>query len=185
MPRPFSVLVVALAITIVTLASCAQNAEPPGTAHAAAAATTAAPPAAAQSFRPNPRFVAADLPLLPEGVEQGARPVTVIQAGYEFAARHPEVLNYVPCFCGCERGEPGHKGNHDCFVSGRDGSGKVTSWQPHAIVCEVCLDVAYKSMQMHNSGASTATIRDAIEKQYAGAKYHTPTPMPKRGGAHD
>ena len=33
---------------------------------------------------------------------------------YEFAARHPEVMKFVPCFCGCERG--GHKDNHDCFV---------------------------------------------------------------------
>jgi Protein of unknown function with PCYCGC motif len=182
MSRLFSVLAVSLAMATLTLASCAQNAEPPGTTHAAAA-TPAPPPAAAQSFRPNPRFLAADLPLLPEGVERGVRPVTVVQAGYQFAAQHPEVLNYIPCFCGCERG--GHKGNHDCFVSGRDAAGKVTSWEPHAIVCEVCLDVAYQSMQMHNSGASTAAIRDAIEKKFAGAKFHTPTPMPKRGGAHD
>lgn len=33
---------------------------------------------------------------------------------YEFAARRPDVLHYLPCFCGCWRA--GHKSNYDCFV---------------------------------------------------------------------
>lgn len=33
---------------------------------------------------------------------------------YEFAARRPEVLHYLPCFCGCWRA--GHKSNYDCFI---------------------------------------------------------------------
>ena len=41
-------------------------------------------------------------------------------------------------------------------------------WEPHGIVCEVCIDVATEALQMHNSGASVAAIRDAIEKKYAG-----------------
>lgn len=113
----------------------------------------------------------------------GARPVAVVRATYEFAARHPEVLEFVPCFCGCERG--GHKGNHDCYIAGRDANGRVTAWDSHAIGCEVCLDVAYDAMQMHNAGASVGAIRDAVEKKYAPHfEDHTPTPMPKRGGAN-
>jgi hypothetical protein len=132
----------------------------------------------------DPRYLAEDLPRLPMGVDRGVRPVTVIKASYEFAARHPEVLRFVPCFCGCE--QAGHKGNHDCFVSGRDKEGKVTSWEAHAIVCEVCLDVAYESLRMHTAGSSVQAIRDAIEKKYAGSKFHTPTPAPGRGGhSHD
>src|SRR5690242_9558042 len=76
----------------------------------------------------DPRFLADDLPLLPIGVDRGVAPLPVIRAAYEFAARHPEVMHYVPCFCGCERG--GHKDNHDCFVSGRDAKSHVTSWEP-------------------------------------------------------
>ncbi len=34
---------------------------------------------------------------------------------------------------------------------------------------------------MHNSGASLAAIRDAIEKRYTGSRSHTPTPMPPAG----
>lgn len=110
----------------------------------------------------------------------GARPVSVIRATYEFAARHPEVLNYMPCFCGCERA--GHGSNHDCFIGARDRNGKVTSWDTHGIGCEVCIDVAESAMQMHNSGASVTAIRAAIDKRYAQAHGHTPTPMPSRGG---
>jgi hypothetical protein len=54
----------------------------------------------------NPRFLASDLPLLPVGIERGARPLSTMHAAYEFAARHPEVMKFVPCFCGCEQGRP-------------------------------------------------------------------------------
>ena len=67
-------------------------------------------------------------------------------------------MKFVPCFCGCERG--GHKDNHDCFVSARDSSNKVTTWEPHGLVCEICVSVAQQARQMHNSGASIAAIRD-------------------------
>lgn len=131
----------------------------------------------------NPRFLANDLPLLPPGIERGARPISTIQVAYKFAAQHPEVMKFVPCFCGCERG--GHKDNHDCFVTSRNSAGAVTGWEPHGIVCEICLDVATQAWQMHNTGASVTAIRESIEKKYASRTaegLHTPTPMPKKGG---
>jgi len=109
--------------------------------------------------------------------------MSVVQQVYEFAARHPEVLQYMPCYCGCER--VGHRGNHDCFVAKRNAEGKVTAWEPHGLVCEVCIDVGQQAMQMTNAGASLTQIRDAIEKKYAGAPHHTPTPAPPhKGGTH-
>lgn len=36
-----------------------------------------------------------------------------LRALYEFAARRPDVLRYVPCFCGCGGV---HKSNYDCFI---------------------------------------------------------------------
>ena len=45
------------------------------------------------------------------------RPPEVIRATYKFAAEHPEVLNYVPCFCGCDKS--GHRSSEDCFVKSR------------------------------------------------------------------
>jgi hypothetical protein len=173
MSRVFAPAAGALALATAGLIACSDAQSAP-----------AAPPAQIVSapLQSSPRFLADDLPMLPAGVVSGARPVGVLRATYEFAARHPEVMKYVPCFCGCERG--GHKDNHDCFVAKRSPEGKVTEWDTHGIGCEVCIDVAYQSLQMTNSGASVAAIRDAIEKKYADFQGgHTPTPMPpKRGG---
>ena len=127
---------------------------------------------------------ASDLPPLPPGVDTAVRRPDVVRAVYEFAARHPEVLEYVPCFCGCERG--GHDNNNDCFIAKRDATGRVAAWEAHALGCEICLDVAQQAMQMHNAGASVTAIRTAVEKRYAGVGGgHTPTPMPSHDhGGH-
>ena len=74
------------------------------------------------------------------GVSAGRSP-EVITAAYKFAAEHPEVLSYVPCFCGCERS--GHRGNEDCFVEARAANGDVTSGSRTAWSAAVCIDVAH------------------------------------------
>ena len=73
----------------------------------------------------------ANLPPLPFSPAPAARPADVVNAAYKFAAEHPEVLSYVPCYCGCERS--GHRGNDDCFVNQRDANGDVTEWEPHGM----------------------------------------------------
>ncbi len=70
------------------------------------------------------------LPQLPPGSALAA-PAQVVRALYEFAALNPEVLRYVPCFCGCE--QDGHRANEDCFVGSRDSAGRVTSWDRHGL----------------------------------------------------
>ena len=111
-----------------------------------------------------------------------SRSPEMITAAYRFAAEHPEILTYVPCFCGCERG--GHRGNEDCFVQKRGANGDVTEWTEHGMECAVCLDVAQQAMQMHASGASVRDIRAAVEQKWAGqaaqSHTHTPTPEPPR-----
>jgi Protein of unknown function with PCYCGC motif len=67
---------------------------------------------------------------LPPPQYELSRPIEVVQAVYEFAGRRPDVLQYVPCFCGCQAS--GHVGNDDCFVSARDASGKPT-WDLHGM----------------------------------------------------
>ena len=64
------------------------------------------------------------LPGLPRVSYEPPRPWAVIQQVYEFAARHPEVLQFVPCYCGCER--VGHTANHSCFVKSRAADGRVS-----------------------------------------------------------
>ena len=106
-----------------------------------------------------------------------ARPPEVVRAAYQFAAEHPEVLSYVPCFCGCERA--GHRGNEDCFVRERAANGDVIAWDDHGMECAICLDVADRSRQLFASGASVKDIRAVIERQFgAHGPNHTPTPPP-------
>jgi hypothetical protein len=109
------------------------------------------------------------------------RPTEVVTAAYRFAAEHPEVASYVPCFCGCERS--GHEGNTDCFVKTRAPNGDVVEWDEHGLDCAVCIDVATRSRQMHSSGASVRDIRAAIDKEF-GPVYPGRMPTPQPPAAH-
>ena len=80
---------------------------------------------------PAPRMYKGPLPPIPVADYPLPRPNDVVRAVYEFAGRRPDVLRYVPCFCGCEQG--GHVGNDDCFVKARDTSGKPTAWDTHGM----------------------------------------------------
>ena len=57
------------------------------------------------------------------------RPVDQTRQAYQFAAEHPEVMKFVPCYCGCE--STGHPHNESCFVKRRDAAGNVVEWDPH------------------------------------------------------
>ena len=109
------------------------------------------------------------------------RSTEVVTAAYQFAAEHPEILSYVPCFCGCERS--GHQGNHDCFVKERAPNGDVISWDEHGVDCAVCIDVATRSRQMHAAGASARDIRAAVDKEF-GALYPASKGMATPHPAH-
>ena len=125
-----------------------------------------------------------NLPPIPFRGYTPPRSPEVVTAAYQFAAEHPEVLSYIPCFCGC--GQAGHIGNHDCFVKSRAPNGDVTEWDEHGVECAVCIDVANRSRQMHASGASVRDIRAAIEKEFAAlATTKTPTPPAPAAAHHD
>jgi hypothetical protein len=49
---------------------------------------------------------------------------------YLFAAKHPEVLSYMPCYCGCEDPRSAHKSNYDCFIDIIDRTGALPRVSP-------------------------------------------------------
>ena len=122
-----------------------------------------------------------DMPLIELGGYTPSRPMDVLRDAHMFAADHPEVASYVPCYCGC--GSAGHKNNADCFVKGRDPEGRVTEWEPHGVACAVCIDIAVDSMKMKNSGASVMAIRKKVQNEYRPnfPNSETPTPAPLQG----
>ena len=143
-----------------------------------ASATTPAEPepqaAVASSPRPAPDAPMPPLPLIPSGMP---RPPEVISEAFRFAARNPDILEFVPCFCGCETA--GHRSNAHCFVRSRNPDGSVKEWETHGMGCAICLDVARDSMQLRASGASVRDVRSAIETKYASRfPRMTPTPEP-------
>jgi hypothetical protein len=116
------------------------------------------------------------LPALPAIAFEPPRPLGVIEQVYAFAARHPEVLQYVPCYCGCERS--GHSGNHDCFVKSRRPDGRVIEWETHGIGCTICIDVARDAQLLFDAGSTAGDIRAAIDRKY-GSRYRSATPTPQ------
>ena len=165
---------IVLVLAIVGLVAYSRSGQPEPAAEVAQAAPAVVDPPISAKLGPHPQ---PNLPPLPFQAYAPPRPMETVRAVYRFAAEHPEVLSYVPCFCGCERG--GHRGNDDCFVKERNAAGDVTEWEPHGLDCAVCLDVANEAMQMTRSGASVRDIRAAIEKKWnRPGSGHTPTPMP-------
>lgn len=159
-------------------------------AAAAAAAGSPAQAARPQPPEPSPQIVEraaamarlgphkqTSLPPIPFAAYPPPRPPEVVTSAYRFAAEHPEILSYIPCFCGCERA--GHQGNADCFVHQRAANGDVIAWDEHGIECAVCIDVANRSRQMFESGASVRDIRAAIDREFGAARPSMmPTPHP-------
>ena len=163
-------IVVALAVGVLTFLGDSTPSEQQAAASAASQFPDRGPIPA--DLKPHPQE---NLPPLKFPGYPMARSPEVVRAAYKFAAEHPEILSYVPCFCGCERS--GHRGNEDCFVKARDVNGDVVEWDEHGMECAVCLDVATSSQQMFTSGASLTDIRAAIEKEYKPLSTSmTPTP---------
>ena len=76
------------------------------------------------------------------------------RAAYQTAKDIPEVLEQLPCFCGC-MSSFGHKNNLFCFKD-QHGSG-----------CNLCQDIALDARKMHDQGMSIAQIQENIKSKYS------------------
>lgn len=142
--------------------------KPPGDVKAGNPASSSAA-LAVEPATPDTKWDPAWSPL-PKG--RSPRPVEQVRAAYAFAARRQDVLQYMPCYCGCEK--QGHKSDHDCFVKGRTAAG-LPEWDSMGITCDICLSVAHETMQMLAQGKPLMEIRKAHDAKYK-ARYGTSTP---------
>ena len=173
------IVVVVVALAAVIYVRQGSSGETTATASASASAAPTAQAVATVPPQQQKAHTQDDLP--PINVPGYApRPADVIRTAYVFAAEHPEVLSYVPCFCGCSEG--GHKGNHDCFVRERAANGDVIAWDDHGVECTMCIDIANRSKQMFDKGTPVAQIRESIEKEFGSGleSSKTPTPLPPK-----
>jgi len=64
-------------------------------------------------------------PELPGASGFANHPFELVRAAYAFAARRPDIVQYLPCYCGCEK--EGHQSLQFCFVKKRTASG-IAQW---------------------------------------------------------
>ncbi|MGA9232008.1 MAG: PCYCGC domain-containing protein [Exiguobacterium oxidotolerans] len=88
-----------------------------------------------------------------------------IQTIYLAVAKHQDLLEKMPCYCGC--GETaGHTSNYDCFIADQTAAGETT-WTTHGITCGTCLDIAAQSIVAYQQGTPIKKIRQDIDAAYA------------------
>ena len=77
------------------------------------------------------------------------------KAVYEDAAKVPEVLYQLPCFCRCDR-NMGHTSLHSCFEG------------THGAECTTCAKEGYYAYKMSLKGKSVQEIREGVmHKEFA------------------
>lgn len=106
-------------------------------------------------------FDMADLATLPMEVQSA--PVAVQQA-YQFAVANPEILEHIPCYCGC--GPMGHTSNLACYVARTNPDGS-TEFDPHALGCSICVDITQDTMRLLKQGQSVPDIRAYVDSTYS------------------
>lgn len=100
-----------------------------------------------------------------------------IRLVYEVAGKATDILQWIPCYCGCGD-SVGHRSNLNCFIAETREDGSIV-WDDHGTRCLVCLEIAVESVQMAQQGKSLKEIRDAIDTKYKdGYAAPTPTDMP-------
>jgi hypothetical protein len=99
-----------------------------------------------------------------------------MQAAYSFAVQRPDVLAWIPCYCGCGD-HSGHKSAHNCFV--KEGSTPTNiEFDPHGAGCDMCVGIALDTKAMIEEGKSLLDIRAYIDDKYGSIGPATDTPMP-------
>jgi len=100
-----------------------------------------------------------------------------LKAVYKVALQYADVLEWMPCYCGCGD-SAGHKSNLNCFIKEINDDETVV-WDDHGTRCLVCIEIALQSAKLSQEGKSIEEIRTIIDEQYhEGYASPTPTGMP-------
>ena len=163
--RGGALLLVAFGLFVAPAVSgCAGQAADPTWTHAPVAVTPAAPACDATTAQ------TAAWAARPDYVRADAR----TEAAYAYALEAPEILQWMPCYCGC--GGIGHGSNLDCYFE--PNAGGTIVFEEHASYCAICVDITLRTKQLANSGATLASIRTAIDTEFGGAGPGTDTARP-------
>lgn len=122
-----------------------------GAAAPAAPAVAQLPPGvvrvdAAKMWAVRPDFVRAD-------------PTTA--TAYRYALEHPEVIAWMPCYCGCDAMD--HRSNLDCYLKPNG-----TNFEEHASYCDVCVQITLKAKDLVAQGKTLREVRAAVDATWGG-----------------
>lgn len=92
-------------------------------------------------------------------------PITL--KAYKYATEHPEILEQIPCYCGC--GSHGsqasdykpHRFLRDCYITDN------WTYDEHASFCDVCIGEATKVQAYLAQGKTLKEARDLIDQEYS------------------
>ncbi|MGE7927339.1 PCYCGC motif-containing (lipo)protein [Lysinibacillus xylanilyticus] len=116
----------------------------------------------------------ASVDVLPSFLDNKSEDIRLV---YQIAGQSTEILEWMPCYCGCGE-SAGHKSNLNCFIEEKREDGTIV-WDDHGTRCLTCLEIAVQSAKMHKDGMSLKEIRQTIDNTYKeGYAKPTPTDMP-------
>lgn len=84
-----------------------------------------------------------------------------IAEGYRIAKERAELLEQMPCYCGCYMTH-GHQNSLDCF---RDHHGET---------CEMCVSIAIRAEELAKRGYSVEDIKTLVDQEFAPLQPATP-----------
>lgn len=165
----------ALLLLAMTIGPAAAGCAPRGADGAAAAAMPSMAPSggvAAPATLELPAGVvrvdaAAMWPARPDYV----RTTSSTEAAYHYAIEHPEVVAWMPCYCGCDAME--HRNNLDCYLKA-NGAG----FEEHASFCEICVQITLKAKNLVGQGTSLREVRAIVDATWGRTAPGTDTPVP-------
>ncbi|MGH9794965.1 MAG: CYCXC family (seleno)protein [Candidatus Acidiferrales bacterium] len=98
------------------------------------------------------------LPAVPQERRPSTLPAELFSGraaeGYRIAHERPELLERLPCYCGCYLSS-GHANNLDCF---RD---------RHSETCDVSVSIAMEGEKLARQGYSAEDIKAIIDRKFA------------------
>lgn len=100
----------------------------------------------------------------------------IVKENYLLSYEHSEVLEYMPCFCGCVN--RGHKSNFNCFIKQK--SSDEVNWDEMGLNCDICNSIARESIALYKEGNSLYDIRNYIDNKFGDYGPSTKTPMPPK-----
>lgn len=98
---------------------------------------------------------------MPERVQTAP---TRVQEAYQFAVANPDVLQQIPCYCGC--GAMGHASNYSCYVA-EAGADSTITYDEHALDCGICVDISQDVRRLLSQEKSVGEIYNYIDNTYA------------------